>query len=356
MHEKNCSKIFIKTLEFTCNNVVSNIKDAYIRYYGEKNRSKIERVFDNLRISFISDNYTRAEIRKQIKGIEEINLIDLNDIDTRKQILKAGMYNLIRIMQNDGCPSVLLYSTDTNNDYAEDYFIEKNCYSSGCCLMDSERPQVYIRMNDDGTFNLHALIHEIGHALMKEELYIFDDTLFYASGVYSDSYNDPKFINELINEYISEEILHMIDKKYKYQMIGINPEFGSVYVALDSLNNDLIKRIYLLLRDEIKDNIINGNCDLIKRIINADTDITFDQIAQLYSVTCNEMKDIGEQIDKPVVEVARLRRKYEREVNKPITDKFYRNVVNGYKKYKEDITRQDKYIDELVSQGKARRI
>lgn len=351
------SKTFVDNCDFICTEVISAIKEAYIKYYGEQNKGKIERVFNNLRIAFICDNRRKSDIKDILENISSLDFDSMDEYMRRKMQIKSGMY--YSVCKNRDfflTKNVLVYSSDMKH-YKEDNEIIKSFPDEGCFVENSDNTLIYARLDHDGMLRLQTLVHEIGHALMKETLISYDDKELVVNGVYGGIGKKPsKIINELINEYITKEVMDMLERKFNYRMLSIDLKFNSSYLNLDYLHNDLVKRIYDLLREEIRANMINGNCNMIKRIINASRASVFDLICREYDKSDKEILD--QTLDGRISSRAVYNRIKEdnRKENFYLDECYFRKVKLGYEQYKRDVERQDAYIDKMVAQGKARRL
>lgn len=384
--------LFIKNLDNINDKVLKMIEESYVEYYGINSKSKISDIFNKLKLIYISDNINvidlngkienlKIELKKKIDVLrqeyecfkdstyEEIlfyiyndyNLSDNNLIEIKEILIQLGFYYfLIDNKKNNNDKKVILYHNKNceNNSCVYDEYIEKNLDANGGAIQNIEEFIAYIQINDDGSIHLQGLVHEIGHLLMKTALFVDEknETQF-IGGIYDIiSTSENKMINEVINEYISEEIMSAINNKYDINIYFLNSSFGSWYVDIDKINNGLIKKIYNLLKGEIKNNVISGNPSIIKKIINNFSPKTFDNINKIYFellMSLINRKQIEfktrEEIVKEVKETVSLS-------NLIINEKCYQDVYKGYRKYLIDIQKEKEYVDELISNGKARKI
>lgn len=351
------SKIFDDNCDYICTSVVDAIKDAYIKYYGEKNRGKIERVFNELRIVFICDNRRKSDIKDILYNISCLDFKSMDEDTLRKKQIESGMYYKTFYNRNIfPYKNVIVYSSDKKK-HIEDDDVEKRFVDEGCFIEKADKPIIYVRLDGNGILRLHALVHEIGHALMKETLISYNDIDIEVTGVYGGIEKKPsRIINELINEYITKEIMDMIADKFDYKRLLIALNFSSSYINLDYIHNDLVKRIYELLRDEIRANMINGNCNLIKRVINANRFSVFELICRQYDKT--EKDIIDRTLDGTLTRGSVYQRIKDdkRRENYYLDEGYYRKVKLGYEQYKRDLQKQEEYINKLVASGKARRL
>lgn len=327
------------------------IKKSFIDYYGKEYEFKINNIFSKIKIIFISENFEKNTIYTRMNNI----YIENNDTDNLDyfSLLKLGFYNiLIQRKKNDENKKIIIAHSDNCNGYCEyDEWIEKNLTSNGASIQNSVEPVIYIEVGNDGKINLHGLIHEINHLLMKEGLCYDENGNFYnISGIYENK--NEKMFNEIINEYISKRIIDNIGSKLVSEYKFIKNDFGSWYVDLDKLNGNLIYQIFIFLEDLIKKSVISGDSILIKRILNDNAIKAFDYINKTYKDLFSELyipgkrKEIIEEKSKDIdKEKIRNRNEYIIEEIKKSYDNYliYNNQI-------------DDYVDELAKNGNAVKI
>lgn len=327
------------------------IKESFIDYYGKEYEFKINYIFSRMKIIFISENLKKNIIYTQINNIYRENNDSVN-LDYFS-LLKLGFYNiLIQQKKNDENKKIIIAHSENCNGFCEyDEWIEKNLISNGASIQNSVEPIIYIEVRNDGMINLHGLIHEINHLLMKEGLCYDENGDFYnISGIYENK--NEKMFNELINEYISKRVIDNIDSKLVSDYKLIENDFGSWYIELDKLNGNLIYQIFIFLEDLIKKSVISGDSILIKRILNDNAIKAFDYISKTYKDLFSELyvpgkrREIMEEkfnnIDK---EKIKNRNEYMMEEIRKSYDNYliYNNQINDY-------------VDKLMENGNAVKI
>lgn len=348
---ENAKNFFINEydrIDFFLNDL---IKKSFIDYYGREYEFKINNIFSKIKIIFISENFEKNTIYTRMNNI----YIENNDTDNLDyfSLLKLGFYNILsQKKKNDENKKIIIAHSDNCNGYCEyDEWIEKNLTSNGASIQNSVEPVIYIEVRNDGMINLHGLIHEINHLLMKEGLCYDENGNFYnISGIYENK--NEKMFNEIINEYISKRIIDNIGLKLVSNYKFIKNDFGSWYVDLDKLNGNLIYQIFIFLEDLIKKSVISGDSILIKRILNDNAIKAFDYINKTYKGLFSELyvpgkrKEIIEEKSKDIdKEKIRNRNEYIIEEIKKSYDNYliYNNQI-------------DDYVDELAKNGSAVKI
>lgn len=314
------------------------IKKSFIDYYGKEYEFKINYIFSRMKIIFISENFKKNIIYTQVNNIYRENNDSVN-LDYFS-LLKLGFYNiLIQQKKNDENKKIVIAHSDNCNGYCEyDEWIEKNLISNGASIQKSVEPIIYIEVGNDGMINLHGLIHEINHLLMKEGL-CYDEIgdFYYISGIYENK--NEKMFNEIINEYISKRVIDNIDSKLVPEYKFIKNDFGSWYIDLDKLNGNLIYQIFIFLEDLIKKSVISGDSILIKRILNDNAIKAFDYISKTYKDLFSELyvpgkrREIIEEKSKNIdKEKIRNRNEYIIQEIKKSYDNYliYNNQINDY--------------------------
>lgn len=338
--------LFYNNYNMVNNELIDIIKNAFIEYYGEEFRGKIESVFLNLRIIYFSNNINQSIIDDRIKELNDSGLLGM----------ELGYYSILKKKKkNESNKKIILMHNEICNGYCEyDEWIEENMISDGGSVQNSQKPTVYIQIEDDGIMYLQGLIHEINHSLMKDPLFIDEyGEIHYAKGIYE--CNDKVIFNELINEYITKRVMDIvttrIDNKYNF----INTEFGSWYIGIDILNSDLIKTIFSKFENIIKEAIVEGNPVKIKKILNNSSEKIFDQINDIYSKQLIEARINRKPGTWKNTILDRLNKVDSAEINER-NNRFLEVIDESYQKYLKDEKELKEYVDELVKEGKARRI
>lgn len=384
-------KIFDENIDNSLNEVLHFIKEAYIEYFGEKYRGKIENVFNKLKIVIIADNYSKVDLYKEIysikqkmakdiktiqkqKGISEEEVLsivkdakrktkDPKIISLRKDFLRLGFCNrMLDKRINDNNKKVILHYFNCPSYYTPYDDLIVNHDANAASVNQDNESIIYIPVDRGGLLNLSTIVHEIGHCVCSESLYEENGNIHTISGIYENELltmnkedNDHKFINEVINECITYEIMDIIKTKHDFRDI-MSYDFRSIYLIVDSLYGDLIRRTYELLKKEIKENLITSNALVIKRIINAYNSDVFEVVNNRYNRTSDRIIAISDSTGKKLTEAAESIREEEQKENKSVVEKAFEFIKLGYKKFLEDRANQEKLIDQLVKEGKARRV
>ena len=327
------------------------IKKSFIDYYGKEYEFKINYIFSRMKIIFISENLKKNIIYTQINNIYRENNDSVN-LDYFS-LLKLGFYNiLIQQKKNDENKKIIIAHSENCNGFCEyDKWIEKNLISNGASIQNSVEPIIYIEVGNDGMINLHGLIHEINHLLMKEGL-CYDEIgdFYYISGIYENK--NEKMFNELINEYISKRIIDNIDSKFVSDYKFIKNDFGSWYIDLDKVNGNLIYQIFIFLEDLIKKSVISGNSILIKRILNDNAIKAFDYINKKYKDLFSELYVPGKR--KEIIE--EKSKNIDKEKIRNRNEYIIEEIKKSYDNYLIYNNQIDDYVDELAKNGNAVKI
>lgn len=327
------------------------IKKSFINYYGKEYEFKINYIFSRMKIIFISENLKKNIMYTQINNIYRENNDSVN-LDYFS-LLKLGFFNiLIQQKKNDENKKIIIAHSENCNGYCEyDEWIEKNLISNGASIQNSVEPIIYIEVGNDGMINLHGLIHEINHLLMKEGL-CYDEIgdFYYISGIYENK--NEKMFNEIINEYISKRIIDNIDSKLVSDYKFIKNDFGSWYVDFDKVNGNLIYQIFIFLEDLIKKSVISGNSILIKRILNDNVIKAFDYINKKYKDLFSELYVPGKRKEIMEEKFNNIDKEKIKNKNEYIMEEI-RKSYDNYLIYNNQI---NDYVDKLMENGNAVKI
>ena len=89
-------KMFDENIDNSLNEVLHSIKEAYIEYFGEKYRGKIENVFNKLKIVIIADNYSKIDLYRAIYSIKQKMAKDIKTIQKQKGISEDEVLSIVK--------------------------------------------------------------------------------------------------------------------------------------------------------------------------------------------------------------------------------------------------------------------
>ena len=369
--------------DYNIKRVFEVLKVAFIRYYGEENSAKVNRVIDDLCICYIGNNRSSEKLFNKIardsewindiisllvvKEGKELTAEDLIEYalgDKFQFISKDPVVNdkildyiysiyLYRKKINDTDLSVVL---DTSSGSLSDVFTLlgrglDNMVAGLSCPCSDSLNLMYLRIKK-GKISLHTLIHEINHLLQKEDMALREEGDVISIFGVSNGHQD--LVNEVINEYVSKDIFDMFMALYDGDLTMFDTSFDSIYLNIDCMCNNIGLDIYYLLKDEIRSNLINGSAPKIEKIIN--------------SSNYNNLCSIFKEIYKEMIEMLGRNKgvKYsdyfssltaDRKVFlKNEMDKLFKGVLESYFEYNIYEQRLSDYIDSLVSNGQAHRL
>ena len=369
--------------DYNIKRVFEVLKVAFIRYYGEENIAKVNRVIDDLCICYIGNNRSSEKLFNKIaRDSEWINdIISLLVVKEGKELTAEDLIEyalgdkfqftskdpvvkdkildyiysiyLYRRKINDTDLSVVL---DTSSGSLSEVFTLlgrglDNMVDGLSCPCSDSLNLMYLRIKR-GKISLHTLIHEINHLLQKEDMALREEGDVISIFGVSNGHQD--LVNEVINEYVSKDIFDMFMALYDGDLTMFDTSFDSIYLNIDCMCNNIGLDIYYLLKDEIRSNLINGSAPKIEKIIN--------------SSNYNNLCSIFKEIYKEMIEMLGRSKgfKYsdyfssltaDRKVFlKNEMDKLFRGVLESYFEYNIYEQRLSDYIDSLVSNGQAHRL
>lgn len=249
-------------------NILPSLIDSFTEYYGEENRCKIENLIHNLIVVFCEKNIgTEMFQKKSIKYYKKYLSVKNNSGSKQNSEIELKAFL-----------NFLYYSSLSKfNSLKKSIIITSNVPLSEQLIYDVENTDIpdasgfanmvngveYIALYGCG-IKILALIHEINHLLSKGYLSSkFDDKkeLFYGFD------NSGDFIYEIINEYISLDILKIFKTKVATSnpLLDFNTNTG--YIDLDSCSKFVIKTMYIIYYNAIKESLITGKGYKILNII-----------------------------------------------------------------------------------------
>lgn len=365
--------------------ILYNIQEASITYYGESMRSKIEKTVNDIVVAFIVKNYSNLELKTlkdEAYNLFKFHLDNLNKDNkfTDDEIIKYALLSDIKpTIKLKEFRDYLLKFTSLDwiskkkiDSHSNNIFLGSNrgSFSDGLIDLLCSIPQnisgaahsntnhgklIILRILRSGKISLHALIHEINHHLQKEELFILqDDNIEKIKRVTGITGNRYDLINELINEYSSQEIMKIFMSYYSSPLL--DTKFSSGYLIMDKICDDTIKKIYEIIKPEIKGNLINGNANIIKKIIDdCGQNNYYAKLNGLFNYLQEKMiiaDSKGETFEAFMNNLSREDR--EEYIN------FSKDIFHGVKdnclKYQQIIEENIAFTKQLIKEGRARRI
>ena len=369
--------------DYNIKRVFEVLKVAFIRYYGEENSAKVNRVIDDLCICYIGNNRSSEKLFNKIardsewindiirllvvkegkeltaEDLIEYALGDKFQFTSKDPVVKDKILDYIysiylyRRKINDTDLSVVL---DTSSGSLSEVFTLlgrglDNMVDGLSCPCSDSLNLMYLRIKR-GKISLHTLIHEINHLLQKEDMALREEGDVISIFGVSNGHQD--LVNEVINEYVSKDIFDMFMALYDGDLTMFDTSFDGIYLNIDCMCNNIGLDIYYLLKDEIRSNLINGSAPKIAKIIN--------------SSNYNNLCSIFKEIYKEMIEMLGRGKgfKYsdyfssltaDRKVFlKNEMDKLFKGVLESYFEYNIYEQRLSDYIDSLVSNGQAHRL
>lgn len=349
--------------------VLEHLKECFIEYYGESNRNKIESVFKNLVIVYYAGNYSKNRIDTMLSCSEKRYKTELNRLLYKKPWSKllykqprANENNLINYTLNTQASSSnnlkfykneliefgyknLLKSRKSNNNsiniiltmnkynWKEQSVIEsyveddvKDFTAGFSCYTITSNNLIGVKIYKKGKIRLAALAHEINHQLQIEYFHHgnLKEKRVKMIGITNDE-ND--LVTEVINEYCSVSIIKIFMKKYNSDLLDLT--ISSLYFLMDKTCHYIGREVYILLKDEIKSKLINGQARTIKRIIDSNGKENYQLLNNLYNKIL---------LDIIRVKSDGIRRKYklsEEDSNTCLkyVNKLYNSIEENYKIY-----------------------
>ena len=219
--------------------IVPRLKEAYIKYYGEEYRERIEKTIDSLRILYVDNS---------------LNLC--SDIEQ---------------------PQISSTERKIINEKINDLEI-----AGGCVVQDIFPPLLMIKVGYD--ISLHTLIHEINHSLHIFEYKVDDAFSFMASYGFAKKTNigfsnkSDDYFYEIINDYMTRDILEIVNNQGNIEdsyiiddtIIYVDSDFIKYrYIYLDEIFGYYMKKIYQESKEKLKDALINYNGESIYNSIGS---------------------------------------------------------------------------------------
>jgi len=382
MRESDYVNLYINILESTMETVLTRLRYEFIKYYGKEYTDKINKIFDNLTFVYIGENKPKYVLlddqeeyldllydlrrKSNFSGSEIVNYalspqVEINQktFDFRKKFMSYAFscwgYQKKKNRDNE---SIYLGASKEINDKKIIDLAENSTQSGAYMEISDDYDYLTFIKISNGQIPLHDLIHEINHHLTKESIYKItnndeSEEIYTTIGITDDSKD---LINELINEYVSKDILDSYDKIY-FDDPYVDKDFDSGYIMIDKLCGDPIKQIYELLLEVVKKNLINGNCVVIKKIINNDNKDNYYNLDVIFKILKKHMEikkknNIIKRMSEYPDTIDNIKKlELLDAINKLLNS--IKKSCNNYFKYQNDC---NMYIEELISSGKATKL
>lgn len=226
--------------------------DAFVKYYGEAHRYKIENLINNLTIIFASHN------------IGSISFKDMA-LKYKDSSLKKEYYENLSNIKSNNNNIIISYIGDIDEKLISEVENYDNKYALGYADMSSYAKSSLVTFGYG--VDVKTLIHEMNHLLTKDILAINreNDELIKSYGFN----NEGDFVYEVINDYMTLDIMSGFKELLPKDIIE-NPLLtfrnSSGYTSLDDVLGNPIKEMYLF-KDIIKSSLINKDGSKIRNIL-----------------------------------------------------------------------------------------
>ena len=369
-------KIYKDNLDYEMNIILNLLKESFIEFYGISNKDKIEKVFKDLTITYMTENKSAIEFNKTIKELETIYNTIKNTIT--KEHPKAKEKEIINLAFNDDalvqlkelilslsfnklCLSKKKNDTSLNillghnkvllskkyKDLITNYLNHSTMGFSITYPITTK--MIVIRLKENGQIPLHTLIHEINHQLQKDILslikgYKIDDAIT-VKGITNKS---DDLVNEILNDYCSLDIMQIFLKKYNSTLLDTNYLDG--YIYLDQLSGNAMNKTYNLLKEEIKTRLINGNAQTIRYLIDGNDKYNYILLNQFYKKLLDKVLTTTNKNRKFYIP-----RKKKKELHKYTHNKYItiKNNYNTYITYTNNLTNT---VNNMINKGQAKKL
>ncbi len=373
------SDVYKEYLENETRSILLNLKEAFVIHYGKKNRSRIENVFKELGIAYYSENFEQGELNDRTQKLnQEYNECIKNLLQEAPNITEEDLINYVKMSRDQKDISNKLRNyMDKLYELSYNKFLQKNKinetsnniflgFSRGSLNQtlekfitdDTDRRTggfslpyinhsnfIAVKETQKGKIKLHILAHEINHQLQYEKLAKIQDLygkekILLSKDICS-KHND--FVDELINDYSAIDVVNIFCK-YCYSPL-LDLRVGSGYTKLDAFCGNTIKKVYELLRSEIKERLINGNVRTIRNIIDGNGNTNnYRLLNEFYLYVENEylkQKDFSEE---------------QKAFFRSYTGKIFDSIQYNYNEYKKSEAELRDYVDRMIVEGKVKKL
>ena len=366
--------------------ILEYLKESFVEFYGESNKNKVEKVFNNLVVVYLEKNFTEQELNEKLSITEksyrtcldellskkpilsEFDLIEyslnINNstskklIDFKERLLNFAYSKLLKMkkINNNSLNIILGMNKGSVSQDLETLFSDYVEYSTvGFSVNKTNHSNLVGLRIKNGKVSLHTLIHEINHQLQIEDLFHVIDNdnkekKFRVEGITN---NNKDLVNELINEYCSEDIMNIFKQKYNSSLLDLN--FSSGYLKIDEVSGNIMKKTYLLLKDEIKSRLINGNAKTIRNIIDGDSKENYSLLNIFYNKIRENMTKASNNGMKFTEYISTLSEE-KRKGYVEFANGIYVSIKNNFDIFKTYNINLNNQINKMIEEGKARKI
>ena len=379
--------IYERYLNNEIDSILRNLREAFVEYYGEDNRNKIEKIFNNLVIIYFVKNYSEKQINNKINSLsnnyteflkqllKNKPMLKENDIveylfnnknfisnklkDFENKLLDLSYFKLLKQKKiNDSTLNIIIGMNKGSISKNLEIMISDyvSYFTAGFSIPKTNHHNLIgLRFNKRGKIRLHTLVHEINHQLQKEELFkIVDDngkeSIFLVDGITN---NHDDIINELVNEYCSKEIMDIFNRNFTSNLLELS--FNSGYLYIDQISGNIMKKTYNLLKKEIKLRLINGNIKTIQYIIDGDDKENYSLLNSFYNKIRSNMykaSETGIKFDEYLEKLPDEKKNgYVQFANG-----IYSSIKNNYNKFEEYNLNLNNQVNKMIEEGTAKKI
>lgn len=356
-------------IERMFNKLKQQLIKSFTNYFGNENKYKIEKVINQIKFAILYPNMNEKKINNIIEYYKEL----IEQFEKDKTVLKGSvnssfaanhnlkpdeynyinelyyLYNFYLILKdnkiNDTDTNVLIYKENINNKLYEK-FIEKTKKADKYIGGDTAINEKFISQISE-KIDIRIIIHEIVHTLMQEEILEYNHIeISHPGRITIDS--EFRLFNELIVEYITEEVLNNYKKENENNNLFITEYYNSMYLEIDEICNNIVYKTYNLIKPIIKKELLIGNSNKIMKIIGQEN------ILYVEALMDNIIKKILENDSEENINI--FVDKEEQEKIDIFIKKIYYDITESYKKYLETTKLEQDYVDKLEKEGLVRKV
>lgn len=226
--------------------------DAFVKYYGEEHRYKIENLINNLTIIFASHNIGSASFKERALKYKDSSI-------------KKEYYENLSSIKSDKNSIIISYVGEVPEKLRLEVENYDDKYALGYADIGSYDKSILVTFGYG--IDVETLIHEMNHLLTKDILAINRE-----NGELIKSYgfnNEGDFVYEIINDYMTLDIMNDFKELLPKDIFGnllLTFKTSSGYTNLDDVLGNPIKEMYLF-KDIIKSSLINKDGSKIRNIL-----------------------------------------------------------------------------------------
>ncbi len=382
-------EIYIQYLNQEISLILSNLKESFIEYYGKNNKNKIESVFNNVVIVYLTKNYSQEELEDKVKKsifnyneliaillknhpkLKEKDLIEyaLNDTNFtsnkltnfKEKLLDLSYSKLLQSKKIDSSSKNILLNMNKgslNRELEKSFTDFLNYSTEGFSYAKTNHSALIgLRVTKQGKVRLQLLVHEINHQLQKEEIFKVinneqKEQVFLVEGITN---NKEDLVNELINEYSTKDIMDIFNQNFSSSLLDLT--FTSGYLQIDQISGNVMKKVYALLKQEIKRRLINGDVRTIRKIIDGENKENYQLLNIFYNkIKSNILKLKETKTIKTFSEYVNVLSENEKNRYVQFSNSIYQSIENNFFKYQQYEIDLKKKISEMVEEGHAKKV